>query len=151
MSNSDLKEYRKQYYLKNREKLKEYMKKYYENNKNKMLNQMKEWKDNHPEYNKKYYEKNIEQIKKHLKQYNKTKIGRAIYLVARYKASDKKHNRADCTLTAKWVVENIFSSKCCHCGETDWHKLGCDRIDNSKPHTPDNVVCSCGKCNIKKH
>lgn len=54
-------------------------------------------------------------------------------------------------ITSKWIVENIFSGqKCVYCGDQDWTHLGCDRIDNTKPHTPDNVVCSCGLCNIER-
>lgn len=34
--------------------------------------------------------------------------------------------------------------------ERDWHKLGCDRKDNSLPHTPDNCIPCCSTCNTKK-
>lgn len=44
-------------------------------------------------------------------------------------------------------IANEYSKGCVYCGETDWHNLGLDRIDNSKPHTKDNVVCCCGRCN----
>ena len=81
------------------------------------------------------------------KEYTKTPMGRALYLLNRYKRSDKKYNRGESDLTARWVVENIFSKSCAHCGETDWTKLGCNRLDNSKPHTKDNVEPCCWKCN----
>ena len=78
-------------------------------------------------------------------------MGRAINLVKRYRQSDKQYNRGECTLTAKWMVNNIFSGqKCIFCGESDWTKLGCDRIDNSLPHTPNNVNPCCEKCNTKR-
>lgn len=83
--------------------------------------------------------------------YRQTKGGRALTLIHGYKKSDEKYNRGECTLTKEWVIENIFSGqKCYYCGETDWLKLGCDRIDNSKPHTPDNVVCCCKECNNER-
>lgn len=82
--------------------------------------------------------------------YRKTPRGRALCLISGYKRADKRHERGKCTLTAEWIIENIFNSKCYYCGETDWLKLGADRIDNSKPHTPDNVVCSCWNCNNKR-
>ena len=66
------------------------------------------------------------------------------------KREDKKRNRGKCTLTAQWIMDYIFTKKCVYCGESDWKKLGCDRIDNSKPHTEDNVVCCCGECNTKR-
>ena len=76
---------------------------------------------------------------------------RAHNLARNYKKDDEKDGRGESTLTTGWIKKNIFSGqKCVYCGEEDWHKLGCDRIDNTKPHTPDNVVCSCSKCNIER-
>lgn len=91
-------------------------------------------------------------IDKELKKaYRQTKRGRALTLISGYKKSDLKYNRGECTITAEWMIENVFSGQCCHyCGETDWTKLGCDRIDNSLPHTPENCVPCCCDCNIKK-
>lgn len=146
-------EYLKQYRLKNKEKFKEYYKKnyskykekklennkkYYENNKEKMLKLGKAWRESHPEYKKEY-----ERL------YRKTPIGRATNLLRIYKQSDKKSNRGICTLSAKWIVENIFSKKCSHCEESDWTKIGCNRINNDLPHTPENVEPCCFKCNAK--
>lgn len=51
----------------------------------------------------------------------------------------------DCNLTIDWVKENITSKSCIYCGET--HRIGCDRIDNSKGYTIDNVIPCCGDCN----
>lgn len=85
------------------------------------------------------------------KQYRLTYSGRALSLLHGYTKSDIKHNRGECTLTKDWIIDNIFSGqKCVYCGEDDWLKLGCDRIDNSKPHTPDNVVCCCKECNNER-
>lgn len=79
------------------------------------------------------------------------KSERAHNLARNYKKDDEKDGRGESTLTTGWIKKNIFSGqKCVYCGEEDWHKLGCDRIDNTKPHTPDNVVCSCSKCNIER-
>lgn len=47
-------------------------------------------------------------------------------------------------------MENIFTSKCIYCGDDNWEHLGCDRKDNSKPHTSDNIVCACGICNAER-
>lgn len=85
------------------------------------------------------------------KDYRHTKQGRASMLLQRYKERDKQTGRGECTLTSKWIIENIFTGHCIYCGETDWHKLGCNRLDNSKPHTIDNVVCCCGECNVRLH
>lgn len=137
------KEYNHQYYLENREKSLEYA---------------KEYRKNHPEiyskrkdYLKKYSKDNRNKISDYLKEYRKTQKGRAVTLCSNYKKEDKLHKWGETTITSQWIVDNIFSGqKCIYCGETDWTKLGCDRIDNSKPHTPDNVVCSCWVCNNKR-
>lgn len=71
-------------------------------------------------------------------------------LVRRYRQSDLKYGRGECTLTAEWVENNIYTKECLYCGESDWHELGCDRIDNSKPHTPGNVVPCCKRCNERR-
>ena len=81
--------------------------------------------------------------------WNDTKLGRAKSLLSSYRANDKKRKRGKTTITAKWIVENILSKPCVHCGETDWRKVGCNRLDNAKSHTPDNVEPCCWYCNNK--
>ena len=104
----------------------------------------------HADYYAKWYQENKEKKLERQAEYHKTPMGRALYLVGGYQREDKKANRGECTLTSKWVVENIFSKPCHYCGETDWLKIGCDRIDNSLPHTPENVVPCCMDCNRKR-
>lgn len=162
--------YNKQYYSNNKEKILSEKQKYYEENKDDILKNKKEYDEKHKkqktEYNKQYYEDNKEKIREQQKEYKEnnketikqkqsdyynTQYGRAIGLLYSYIHNDKIHNRGECTLTAKWIVDNIFSGqKCVYCDETDWHKLGCDRIDNTLPHTPDNVVCSCWEHNRQR-
>ena len=84
------------------------------------------------------------------KQFKQTQSGRAGRLVLQYKNRDKKYGRGDCTITREWIMDKIFTSTCIYCGETDWRLLGCDRIDNNLPHTPDNCVCACQKCNSER-
>ena len=79
----------------------------------------------------------------------KKQIARAANLICAYRQTDKKYNYGKSDLTPQWVVENIFSKPCVHCGETDWRKIGCNRIDDSKPHTMDNVEPCCCNCNRK--
>lgn len=103
---------------------------------------------------KKWKEENIDKVKennnKSQKKYYRKKIGRAIALYHNYKRHDKEANREEGDLTPEWIIENIFSKPCAYCGETDWHNIGCDRIDNSLPHTIDNVVPCCCECNKKR-
>lgn len=133
-------DYNKQYYQEHKDAIKEYQKQHYQDNRENELEYRKHWRESHKtekaEYN---------------KQYKQTPMGRAANLVYSYKRKDKQHNRGECTLTTKWVLDNIFTSKCIYCGESDWKQLGCDRIDNNLPHTEDNVVCCCYKCNTERN
>ena len=105
--------------------------------------------ERYPEYNSEYYKNNKEHLSKRLLEWLKTKKGRASHLLNAYRANDVKYNRGECTLTAEWIIEHIFTQPCAHCGESDWRELGCNRLDNSLPHTPDNVEPCCLKCNLK--
>lgn len=115
------KEYKHQWYLKNKNRLSEKAKNYYKTNKEKVSDY-----------------------------YKNTPYGRALYLISGYKREDKKYNRGESDLTADWIVENIFSQPCAHCGRTGWKIIGCNRLDNSKPHTMNNVEPCCVKCNWKE-
>lgn len=130
-------EYRKQYRQTHKEEIAEYNNLYYH-----------EHKEEKSEYFKQYYQTNNRV--EYYKQYRQTQMGRALCLVNNYRRNDKKYNRGECTLTSRWVVENIFTQKCHYCYESDWSKMGCDRIDNELPHTPDNVVPCCDECNKKR-
>ena len=74
---------------------------------------------------------------------------RADYLLQAYKQKDKLRGRGNSDLTAKWLVENILFKPCAHCGKEGWDIIGCNRLDNSKPHTKDNVEPCCEDCNNK--
>lgn len=130
----------RRYKARNKEKIAEYNRQYRQEHKEEIL-----------EYQKQYQQEHKEKCAEYNKQYSKTPIGRANKLKQLYKRMDKNAGRGKCTLTAKWIVENIFTQKCHWCPETDWHKLGCDRIDNELPHTPDNVIPCCYECNVKRH
>lgn len=143
------------YYLEHKEQILERRRQRYKENKEKELENSKKYYEEHKdkisEYNKQYNTTNNEKLKKYKKDYYNTKHGRAMRLAYHYMSEDLNHSRGESTLMPEWIVDNIFSGQNCHyCGETDWTKLGCDRKDNDKPHTPDNVVCCCAECNKKK-
>lgn len=139
-------EYYRQYYQDNKEYFKEYQKQYRQDNKE----HIKQYREDNKEYFKQYRQDNKEHIKEHQKQYRQTPIGRAVYLINGYQRNDKRHNRGECTLTPEWIIENIFTQPCHYCGEEGWEIMGCDRVNNDLPHTPDNVVPCCDKCNKKR-
>lgn len=159
----------RKWYEANKEQRAEYHKQWRENNPDYHKEYSKEWHQEHPEYERQRYKNNKEHITEQNKKwreanpdYNKeyskewfqdkyaTQTGRAYCLTKRYKFNDISHNRGECTITPEWMVDNTFKDICFYCDESDWHKLGCDRINNDLPHTPDNVVCSCWECNKKR-
>ncbi len=164
-------EYNREWIKQNSDRKKENDKKYYELHKEKYLKKASEWAKANPEKRKvsrKKWEnsnpskilektklwqaKNKEHISDYRLKHRQTKEGRATYCSSNYKEYDKKSGfDTSNNISSKWIVDNIFSGqKCVYCGDQDWTHLGCDRIDNSKPHTEDNVVCSCGLCNIER-
>ena len=139
-----MKQWREEHKAEIAEYYKEYGREYYQTHK-------EEIDERHKDYYQANKEEIVEQMKKYHKQYYNTPFGRTYNLVKNYRYSDKKHNRGECTITAEWMVDNVCSGqKCFYCGESDWTKLGLDRIDNSLPHTPDNVVVCCEECNKKR-
>ena len=68
-----------------------------------------------------------------------------------YRNYDIQHGfDGDSTITPAEIKELCFSpdSKCEYCGCRT--ELGADRIDNTKGHTKDNVVCACRRCNTAR-
>lgn len=116
----------------------EYINRYGKEAYDKMQQKCKEWKS-----------RNKERVKTTQNEYRKTKYGRALHITSRYAELDKIHNRGECTLTTEQLIQ-LWDNGCYWCGETDWHKLGADRIDNLKPHTIENCVCCCSDCNNER-
>lgn len=102
------------------------------------------------ESRKRHSKKNTqEETLKPIRKKQSDELKRAKSLIYDYKWHDvNTHGFNDeVDLDAQWIIDNIFNEGCIYCGETDWHKLGCDRIDNTKGHTKDNVVPCCSRCN----
>lgn len=111
---------------------------------------------------KRYWE-NVEKSKERSRNYYKThkdirekwkknnlKYVRASNQYQKYKKMDKHNGFGEVIdFTPQWIIDNIYTKSCVHCGETDWTKLGCNRLDNSKPHTIDNVEPCCLECNLR--
>ena len=74
---------------------------------------------------------------------NYLKRVKASKMVSAYRVNDKKKGWV-CDLTIEDMLE-IMSKPCIYCG--DINRIGCDRIDNNKGHTKDNVVPCCVDCN----
>lgn len=74
---------------------------------------------------------------------------KASKMISAYKHKDSKNGTTICDIDIDWMISNITTKPCIYCGDTD--KIGCDRIDNSKGHTKDNVVPCCFDCNCARN
>ena len=75
---------------------------------------------------------------------------KASKMISAYKIKDSKNNFTDvCDIDIDWMIDNILTKPCHYCGDT--HRIGCDRIDNSKGHTKNNVVPCCIECNTARN
>lgn len=74
---------------------------------------------------------------------------KASKMISSYTSKDIKNQTSVCDIDINWMIENILLKPCVYCGDT--HRVGCDRIDNTKGHTKDNVVPCCIECNTAKN
>lgn len=91
------------------------------------------------------------QCKECCKERQHNPIYRAKSLLCNYNRRDRNNGLGKGDLTAQWIIENIFSKPCVHCGKEGWDIIGCNRLDNNKPHSKDNVEPCCKECNNKLH
>lgn len=69
---------------------------------------------------------------------------KASKMIASYRCTDKKKG-FECDLDIEFVINEIFSKSCSYCDSSE--KVGCDRIENTKGHTKNNVIPACYECN----
>lgn len=101
-------------------------------------------------YNKRYYHTNKNKLQEKHNAYIKTPIGRANNLISSYRRTDKRDNYSETVdFDARWLLENILYKPCAHCGVEGWQIIGCNRLDNTKGHTKNNVEPCCVACNSK--
>jgi len=86
-------------------------------------------------------QKDIVDFRELEKQKRKNKISS---MLSAYKLKDKKKN-VSFNLTKEFFEKNIISQPCIYCGSIE--NIGCDRIDNEKGHTVENVIPACYICN----
>ena len=70
-------------------------------------------------------------------------------MISSYRNKDKRNGVDICDLTIDWMIDNILTKSCIYCGDT--HRIGCDRLDNNKGHTKNNVVPCCLECNTARN
>lgn len=81
--------------------------------------------------------------------HNPTSRTKASKMIASYKHKDRKNQTTICDIDIDWMINNIMTKPCIYCGDT--YRVGCDRIDNNKGHTKDNVVPCCFDCNCARN
>ena len=121
-----------------------YHKQYIQNNRDLHNMRQREWQSKHRE-----------EQQDRMNRYHLTKEGRATNLFTSYRQADRRNgfDVDEANLTRDDIIRICFSenSKCVYCGETDWRKLGLDRISKYRPHELGNVLCSCPACNMKRN
>lgn len=149
-------EYDREYRKLNREKIAARKKKWYEDHKDQKREYDKQYRSEHIEERKKYKKVWNKRKKKETKEYNKEYYSTLEGLAKRrrnhYLYEDKLYKRTpENCVSSEWIVENILTNKeCVYCGEDDYRRLGCDRIDDSIGHQSDNIVCACQVCNWER-
>ena len=73
---------------------------------------------------------------------------KASKMLSSYKHKDKVNSLDVCDYTIDEMLE-VMVKPCIYCGDT--HRIGLDRIDNSKGHTKDNTVPCCYECNCARN
>ena len=128
---------------------------YYQANKEKKAAYNAEWRAKNPTYDAEYYQSNKEKKAAYNADYSdpqKNPMNWAKRMVNGYRHMDRERFGYDSkTITAEWFLEHIAYQPCAHCGVQGIGLIGCNRLDNTKGHTIDNVEPCCFKCNCKEN
>ena len=157
----------KKYQQEHKEQIAKKKKQWYKTNKEVIAEKRKENSEEHKAYCKQWHRNNAEHDKNYKKQYRQshkkeindyqndyrqTQNGRAAHISSVYAINDKEKDfDTSNNIDREWIINNIYASQCTYCGDNDWTHLGADRIDNAKPHTPENCIPACFICNIERN
>ena len=130
-------------------------KEYYQNHRENELKKIAEWRSNNKEkwkaYQSEWNSKNPNYYEDY-KDPQKNPMGYAKYIVKGYRQMDRDRGFDDSkTISAEWFLQNIAYRPCAHCGLQAIGLIGCNRLDNTKGHTIDNVEPCCFKCNAREN
>lgn len=149
-------ECRKQHYTENKEAILERQKQHYAKNKESILEYQKQYRQENKERIKQYYAENKERKKQYHKQYYATLRGYCNSIRNSNIRTDRKYGRIGDELPSNYPtiedymellqMPDFYDGKQYHFTE-----MGFDRIDNSLPHTLDNIVPCTTQHNIERH
>ena len=154
--------YDAEYYQSNKEKIAAYNAEWraknptynaewYQTHRDSELKRAAEWRAKNPTYDAEYYQSNKEK-KADYSDPQKNPMNWAKRMVANYRQMDRERFGYDSkTITAEWFLEHIAYQPCAHCGKQGIGLIGCNRLDNTKPHTIDNVEPCCQSCNFSQN
>lgn len=150
-------EHMAEYYAKNKEAIAQRQAEYYKKNKASIQKKHAAYRVNNKEtikvYNAAYNAIHKAEIKAYFKAYRDpilSPLGWAKQIVNTYRQTDKiKGFDPNQTISAEWFLQNIAYKPCKYCGKQGIGLIGCNRIDNSKGHTQDNVEAACMSCNSR--
>lgn len=148
----------KKQYNKNKEKIIEIVKQHYNDNKEKRLEYAKQYildnKEKLAEYSKQYYKEHKKQILEYYKKRHLTLIGYCNSVRNSNISEDRKYGRIGEEIpinypTIEDYMELLQQPDFYDGKQYNFTEMGLDRIDNSKPHTLDNIV-PCSTVNNRK-
>ena len=113
------------------------------------------WYAKHPTYNTDYYANNKGKLTEYQAEWYNPQthpLNWAKSIVKGYRQMDRDRGFDDSkTISAEWFLQNIAYRPCAHCGLQAIGLIGCNRLDNTKGHTIDNVEPCCFKCNAREN
>ena len=141
------KQHAKQWRADNPQYFKQYWKQYYADNADAIKQYIKQWRADNADAIKEWRANNAEHLKQYWKQYYATIEGYARNVRKNNLKADRKQGRIganeDPLPSIEQYIELLQQRDYYDGKQYHWSEMGLDRIDNSKPHTIDNVVPCC--------
>ena len=147
------------WYVKHKEKVAECQAEWRNLNKEKIAEYQAEWrnlnKEKIAEYQAEWRNLNKEKVAEYKAEWYNPQthpLNWAKSIVNNYNKMDRERGfDPNQTISAEWFLQNIAYRPCAHCGLQAIGLIGCNRLDNTKGHTIDNVEPCCFKCNAREN
>ena len=134
---------------------KEYQAEWSTNHKENVKAKNAKWRSKNPTYNAQYQQAHKDKIAEYQAEWYNPQthpLNWAKSIVNNYNKMDRERGfDPNQTISAEWFLQNIAYRPCAHCGLQAIGLIGCNRLDNTKGHTIDNVEPCCLKCNSREN